>query len=52
MIFKESSRSWLLKLAEEDYQRWGQIMPSEGSSETIILNDETGPSNSFDQEVE
>ncbi|MEE2923545.1 MAG: FecR family protein [bacterium] len=53
VIFKESSpKLESLKLAEEDYQRWGQIMPSEGSSETIILNDETGPSNSFDQEVE
>ena len=53
IIFTESSPTLKsYKLASEDYERWGEIIPAEDSSETVGINDETGPDSSFEKEVE
>tara|TARA_Y100000589_G_scaffold293425_1_gene298392 strand:+ start:840 stop:1958 length:1119 start_codon:yes stop_codon:yes gene_type:complete len=53
IIFSEStSKIESRDLTQKDYENWGEIMPNENSSDSIILNNETGPSGSFDQEVE
>ena len=53
IIFTESTSTFKVRsLNKEDYQHWGEVMPNEDSSDSVILNNETGPSGSFDQEVE
>ena len=53
IIFTESTSTFKARsLDKEDYQHWGEVMPNEASSDSVILNNETGPSGSFDQEVE
>tara|TARA_B100000674_G_C37964580_1_gene973873 strand:- start:370 stop:1485 length:1116 start_codon:yes stop_codon:yes gene_type:complete len=53
IIFTESNSTFKARsLNKEDYQHWGEVMPNEDSSDSVILNNETGPAGSFDQEVE
>ena len=53
VMFTESSlKLESYRLSVEDYKRWDEIVPAEDSSETVNINDETGPSSSFEKEVE
>ena len=40
------------KLNPQDYKLWNEIVPEESVDEDIDVNDETGPIDSFEQEVE